>query len=366
VEVCPRDTETDATVIGRWELMEKGGGGTLRGFRCVGNDGIDECAVIHIDGGRWALEDMDMQGGTGFPFVVWITAEGEAGVTRCTIAGTTDDRGAHGTGISCCGYGAAVVRDCVVQRLRFALTIFNEAQMYVENCLIRHNAIGLSFVHQGVAAVRNSVFLDNEEGAFQVGQLQPGCNRKETGGTLHLVGNVIFIPPVTDAPLFFSQMLLPLHSVDRSNRVVRAPWPTSMELPSPDAEKYYGVDGTEIDIDEFSFKIINEETEEPGECDAPMPEGWRVQHVNNGKDRAGEPVWNAWYFNDEENLAQMTHPTVVMREKVHEERVLKRVRAAIEREEKQGLGAQDDDSENQETYNAENDIADSDEVHEEV
>ncbi|KAJ1486844.1 hypothetical protein T484DRAFT_1788450 [Baffinella frigidus] len=109
---------------------------------------------------------------------------------------------------------------------------------------------------------------------------------------------------------------------------------------------YYGVDGTEIDIDEFSFKIINEETEEPGECDAPMPEGWRVQHVNNGKDRAGEPVWNAWYFNDEENLAQMTHPTVVMREKVHEEkvvmrekvheeRVLKRVRAAIEREEKQ-------------------------------
>ena len=38
--------------------------------RCVGNDGVSESAVIHIDGGRWALEDMDMQGGTGFPFVV--------------------------------------------------------------------------------------------------------------------------------------------------------------------------------------------------------------------------------------------------------------------------------------------------------
>ena len=55
-----------------------------------------------------------------------------------------------------------------------------------------------------------------------------------------------------------------------------------------------------------------------------------------------------------------------MREKVHEERILKRVRAAIAREESKGLGVQDEDSENQDTYNAENDIADSDEVHEEV
>jgi len=34
------------------------------------------------------------------PLQVWITGEGEGAVTRCTIAGTTDDRGSHGSGVS--------------------------------------------------------------------------------------------------------------------------------------------------------------------------------------------------------------------------------------------------------------------------
>jgi hypothetical protein len=35
IDVAPEDAETDAAVIGRWEFVDKGGGGTLRNFRCV-------------------------------------------------------------------------------------------------------------------------------------------------------------------------------------------------------------------------------------------------------------------------------------------------------------------------------------------
>jgi hypothetical protein len=28
--------------------------------RCVGNDGVQESSVLHVDGGRWAFEDLEV------------------------------------------------------------------------------------------------------------------------------------------------------------------------------------------------------------------------------------------------------------------------------------------------------------------
>lgn len=54
------------------------------------------------------------------------------------------------------------------------------------------------------------------------------------------------------------------------------------------------------------------------------------------------------------------------RERVVEEQMQRRVRAKLEKERQQGVGLDDEDSENQAAYNAENDIGDSDAVYEEV
>jgi hypothetical protein len=58
VSECTVGTRVGATV-------GKGGGerGVKRGAivrRCVGNDGVQESSVLHVDGGRWAFEDLEV------------------------------------------------------------------------------------------------------------------------------------------------------------------------------------------------------------------------------------------------------------------------------------------------------------------
>lgn len=44
IDVAPEDAETDAAVIGRWEFVDKGGGGTLRNFRCARARARPQCS----------------------------------------------------------------------------------------------------------------------------------------------------------------------------------------------------------------------------------------------------------------------------------------------------------------------------------
>jgi hypothetical protein len=73
-------------------------------------------------------------------------------VTRCSLTGTAGEDGPMGSGVVCCHSAAAVVRCCVMQRLRFGMSAFHESLLGAERCLLRHNAIGLSTYHEVRAA----------------------------------------------------------------------------------------------------------------------------------------------------------------------------------------------------------------------